>query len=181
MRPVACLFVIGAAVVMLALALARPRAQGAGEFPPEGPIFGRWAVELNVPPGNDPGNLQDVIQMPGNRQIRGSKSHYVDGSWIYELVAEIPWIGVSHSTSMPNGTSMTKEPDGEWAISLNGTGKIAGYQNVSATFTGHISADGSTLTGLYALGENGALPGGQAITYQVKPKPAGTPQPTATP
>jgi hypothetical protein len=52
------------------------------------------------------------------------------------------------------------------------------FQNVAVQFAGQLMGD--VLSGDYAMGTNGALPGGQAITYQVKPKPQVTPTRTAT-
>ena len=46
------------------------------------------------------------------------------------------------------------------------TGTVAGYQNVSVTFTGSVSATAG-IAGTLVVGANGSLPQGKSITFQV--------------
>jgi len=55
-------------------------------------------------------------------------------------------------------------PDG--TFEAQGTGTVAGYPNVTVTFSGTV-LDGS-LDGLYTMGPKGELPGGESITYHVE-------------
>jgi uncharacterized protein (TIGR03437 family) len=63
------------------------------------------------------------------------------------------------------------------SFTMTGTGTVAGFPNVSITFTGTIDLEGN-ISGDYVMGAGGELPGGQAITYRLTgqfPVPPGTP------
>jgi hypothetical protein len=107
-----------------------------------------YDVEFTV--ASDPGNLEQLIEdqddLPRNLTV------FIDAGSI-TLNGDSPFIIVTGAI------------DANGAVTATGTGLIRPYRNVEATFQGTIA--NFQLTGTYAIGSNGALPGGQAITYNV--------------
>jgi hypothetical protein len=120
------------------------------------PIVGahsRYRVEYTV--ASDPNNLRPLVeqdQFPSRLTI-------TIGTGAISLEGARPFITVT-------GTI-----DASGAVTATGMGRINPYRNVEATFQGTIS--NGQLTGTYAIGTNGALPGAQPITYNI----TGTAQP----
>jgi hypothetical protein len=61
---------------------------------------------------------------------------------------------------------VTGELTADGTFEAEGSGTVAGFDNVSVVFTGTLSVDG--LNGLYTMGAAGELPGGESITYLVE-------------
>ena len=99
---------------------------------------------------SDPSNLQPLVESD-NRLA--SRLRVIIGTGAISIDGDQPFITVT-------GTI-----DANGAFSATGTGRIDPYRNVEATFQGTIS--NGQLTGTYAIGTNGALPGSQPITYNV--------------
>lgn len=134
-----------------------------------------YQVQLNTNATLDPSHHQDTIHMPTNMKLTLVITN-VEPPAIMNISGAPPFV-TAYSTGI--AAPLVKEPDGEWAFRLRGSGTVAGYVFVQADFTGHISQDGNTITGAYTLGANGVFPGGNPVTYLIKPKPAATPAPTA--
>lgn len=71
-----------------------------------------------------------------------------------KFTGDPPFINVSGEFNSEDG-SFTAE----------GSGDVAGFSNIAATFEGTLTEAG--LTGQYTMGANGGLPGGNSVTYQV--------------
>jgi hypothetical protein len=134
----------------------------------------KYNVQFNVlnTPGTNPGH-QQYIQMPSNVSVTGRLGQVLV---IYELVGNHPFVNVRATT--PQQFVKTDDP-GVWQFSMTGSGTVAGFENVSVTFTGHIDETDNSLTGIYTMGAAGEL-FGQRIEYQVKAKTGPTPTRTAT-
>ena len=132
---------------------------GSGETPSQsdGPVIrptripgeqADYRVQFTV--ASDPGNLQPLVESDDRFS---SGLAVVIGAGAISFRGDQPFIAVG-------GTI-----DASGAFSATGLGRIDPYQNVEATFQGTI-VDGQ-LTGTYAIGTNGALPGSQPITYNI--------------
>jgi hypothetical protein len=106
-----------------------------------------YRVQFTV--ASDPANLQPLVE----QDRFPSRLTVTIGPGAISIQGDLPFIEV-------DGTI-----DASGAFSANGTDTIDPYDNVEATFQGTIN--NGELTGTYALGTNGALPGGQPITYNV--------------
>jgi len=87
------------------------------------------------------------------------------------ISGEHPFVEVSGTIDVNTG-----------AFTAQGSGSVAGFQNIAVTFEGMIVD--MTLDGTYAMGVNGGLPGEQAIFYTVNgqlimEKPTVTPPPVS--
>ncbi len=107
-----------------------------------------YRVQFTV--ASDPANLQPLVNNDGRFS---SQLTVVIGTGVISFDGDQPFITVGG----------TIEASG--AFSATGMGRIDPYRSVEATFQGTIS--NGQLTGTYAIGTNGALPGSQPITYNV--------------
>jgi hypothetical protein len=115
--------------------------------------YGVYHVRVNIL--NDPGGHAEFIDMPSNITLTVRPSSLVD-----EMIGPPPWVRVTDD--------LDKSSLGGWDLEMSGTGTVAGHENVDVRLTGNISE--GMLTGIYAMGTDGGLPGGQAIEYQLKAK-----------
>lgn len=172
MRSATALLLVLAGLAGGALWFNYHRAESAAPDPPNG----SYTVEMNVMSGE---GHQPFIQMPHSIKLTLSRTPY-EG-----FTGPAPFVEVRGNTS----SDFYKDTiTGEWDFVLSGNGTVAGYENVSVTFTGHF--DNGALTGVYTMGADNELPGGYAIEYRVKNStipatytrtPTATPTVTATP
>ena len=96
-------------------------------------------------------------------------------------VQSIPGFGVVNITGPATlgiypqeGTSIDWLPIEEVTVDENGVmsggsfSEVAGYDNVETTFSGQFFNDGSGFEGSFTVGANGALPGGNPITFSIE-------------
>jgi hypothetical protein len=98
----------------------------------------------------DPANILPLVERRGHALTRLTVTL---GNGTVSINASKPFIEVT-GTIDAGGT-----------FTATGTGTIDPYDNVEATFQGTII--NGQLTGTYAVGTNGALPGRQPLTYNV--------------
>ena len=134
-----------------------------GVVSPTGISGEQIAFRVQFTVASDPGNLQPLVE---SEERFGSELDAVVATGAVSFYGDHPFIAVG-------GTI-----DAGGAFSATGVGRVVPYRDVEATFQGTIS--NGQLTGTYAIGSNGALPGGQAITYNVTGT-APPPRTTATP
>lgn len=108
-----------------------------------------YRVQFTV--ASDPNHLQQLIESR-NRSVTNLSITVGNGQ--ISIDAPRPFLKVT-------GTI-----DAGGNFTASGNGKVDPYDAVDVTFTGTITGDGQ-ITGTYSYGTNGALPGGQPISYGV--------------
>jgi hypothetical protein len=121
-----------------------------------------WHTFTQVPPEEDGlfglynVGLTFSFGCPENNQLVNGSSITeinVEGGSI-KFTGEPPFINVSGDYNTEDGS-----------FSATGTGEVAGFSNITATFEGSLTDAG--LSGQYTMGAKGGLPGGNSVTYQV--------------
>ncbi len=125
--------------------------------PPEPATTGEQTVDADVEPLDDPGGHAPFIRMPMTVPLR------VNAGGTFILTGPQPWVDVQ-GVQLPDGN-----------ISADGMGTVAGFPDIRARFEGTL-VDGS-LAGVYSLGGDGGLPGGEAITFTVEGAAIAAPPP----
>ena len=111
----------------------------------------RTTYRVQFAVGSDPANIRQLVEQHG-RQLP-SRVTVTIGNGQIQFDAPRPFVRVG-------GTI-----DAAGSFTTAGTGSVDPYRNVEVTFTGTLS--NGQLTGSYAIGTNGALPGAQPVTYNV--------------
>jgi len=129
------------------------------------------ALPLNTFSGNTPDPLYVAAQPPRDYAATFAITADPSGHGPFINMPSSLTLTVSHGNSTISITgpapfvpvSGTLLPDG--SFSAAGTGTVAGNSNTLVEMNGSLS--GGVLSATYMMGTNGALPGGQAITYGV--------------
>ena len=95
----------------------------------------------------------------------GDKSHssFVRGEHIVSIFVQTGSITFSGNDPFVTVSGERNEEDGSFFA--EGRGVVAGYPEIAVVFEGTL-AEGN-LSGLYTMGAEGGLPGGQSITYEI--------------
>ncbi len=120
---------------------------------PQAVVYGLFLVTVSYESGDR--EHFNFIKLPSNPTIAVRQ-----GSVIFD--GPDPWVDVVGEL----------QPDG--SFTAQGAGAVAGNPNVLVVFQGTLTSE--RLSGLYTMGADGQLPGGQSITYRVegvKVSPAG--------
>jgi hypothetical protein len=165
MRVLTLLSIVASAVVLVATLRFSTHVSSAGPTP-----YGSYPVLMNVL--TDPAGHAPFIQMPHEIKLTLVPSGFEDA-----FLGPAPFVPVDNDVD--------KDAFGEFEVNMTGSGTVAGHQDIEVSLTGLINDEGD-FVGVYTMGEDGDLPGGQPIEYQVKLNPSSppvtfTPQPTATP
>jgi hypothetical protein len=131
--------------------------------PPEPTPTGEQLIGADLEILDDTGGHAPFVQMPSMIQVSVGFGILVPDPTDFSITGPHPWVGV-HGVQLPNGN-----------IQADGSGTVAGFPGIQAHFEGTL-VDGS-LEGVYSLGEDGGLPGGEAITFTVQGAPIQAPPP----
>jgi hypothetical protein len=157
-----------------------PRATGASNATPDAPTSSNGTGgggNGNSTPG-DTGSAQPTVP-----RITGNTTAYrveftvaSDPNHLQQLIESRARPTTHLTITVGNGQILIDAPqpflkvtgtvDASGNFTANGNGKVDPYSGVDVTFTGSITAAGQ-ITGTYTYGSNGALPGGQPISYSV--------------
>jgi len=117
-------------------------------------VTGPYAGSVTVPPGGDPAGHSCCVKPSSAwdvRQVRDTSTNVIT----ITLSGVLPGISLSSSIS---GTGA--------AFTATSTGVVAGFANVSVTFSGSVTPQ-TGIQGTLVVGGNGALPQGKSITFSV--------------
>ena len=151
--------------------IAIPGLMDPGECSGTGPVGtggDYWQTLSLIPPEEDglfePYSVRFVYHFgcPDNNKL-------VDGESITEITVQEGSIKFTGDPPFINVSGELNPEDGTFYA--EGTGEVAGFQNITATFEGTLTEAG--LTGQYTMGAKGGLPGGNSVTYQVSGTRAG--------
>ncbi len=163
---------IGVAIVAIVALSPPPTARG-GAVPPPLEID----VAIQVQEDGDPSGHDCCIGMPDNITLTVEIFEDIFGNFTWAIDGPDPWVRV-FGNAVGGG-----DPDIGFTLTGTGSGTVAGFPDITVEFLGGFRPDDPIrpiLTGKYDMGTDGGLPGGMPITYEVKPKPLGTPEPKIT-
>ena len=131
--------------------------------PPDPTPTGEQLIGADLEILDDPGGHAPFVQMPSTVFVSGGFGIVTLDPDEVSITGPPPWVDV-HGVQLPNGN-----------IQADGSGTVAGFPGIQAHFEGTLVD--SSLEGVYSLGADGGLPGGQAITFTVHGAPIQAPPP----